>query len=64
LDKIKEQNMHFDFVFSDLTDIPLSPVPQNKEWQFLRSIMEKSLSLLNKTGRFLTHVIIQFVALL
>ena len=49
--------MQFDFVFSDLTDIPLSPVPQNKEWQFLRSVLEKSLSLLNKNGKFLTHVI-------
>lgn len=48
--------MKFDFVFSDLTDIPLSTEPQNKEWQFLLSVMEKSLSLLKPKGHFLTHV--------
>nr|CAG4647977.1 EOG090X07PL [Moina brachiata] len=55
LDKFKEQNTRFDFVFSDLTDIPLSAVPQNKEWQFLTTVLEKSLGLLKETGTFLTH---------
>nr|CAG4634842.1 EOG090X07PL [Alona affinis] len=56
LDKLKASGAQFDYVFSDLTDIPLSTsVRQEKEWQFLRSVMEKSLELLNKDGRFLTH---------
>lgn len=56
LDKLKSENVQFDFVFSDLTDIPLSIKPQNKEWQFLLDVMEKSLSVLKPNGQFLTHV--------
>ncbi|XP_046638240.1 spermine synthase-like isoform X1 [Daphnia pulicaria] len=55
LDKLKSENVQFDFVFSDLTDIPLSIKPQNKEWQFLLDVMEKSLSVLKPNGQFLTH---------
>nr|CAG4647128.1 EOG090X07PL [Megafenestra aurita] len=55
LEKLKNQNVEFDFVFSDLTDIPLSTTPQNKEWQFLLDVMEKSLSVLKPNGKFLTH---------
>lgn len=55
LDKLKSQSVLFDFVFSDLTDIPLSIKPQNKEWQFLLDVMEKSLSVLKPDGQFLTH---------
>lgn len=58
MDKLKNQNVQFDFVFSDLTDIPLSATPQNKEWQFLCNVMEKSLALLKPNGQFLTHVIL------
>nr|CAG4637087.1 EOG090X07PL [Ceriodaphnia reticulata] len=55
LDKLKSENVQFDFVFSDLTDIPLSTTPQNKEWQFLLDVMEKSLAVLKPNGQFLTH---------
>ncbi len=56
LDKLTNENVQFDFVFSDLTDIPLSTTPQNKEWQFLLDVMEKSLAVLKPNGQFLTHV--------
>nr|CAG4649410.1 EOG090X07PL [Scapholeberis mucronata] len=55
LDKLLTQSVKFDYVFSDLTDIPVSTEPQNKEWQFLLSVMEKSLCLLKPDGKFLTH---------
>nr|CAG4643274.1 EOG090X07PL [Ilyocryptus agilis] len=56
LDKLKENGARFDFVFSDLTDIPLSTVmPQSKEWQFLLDIVEKSFMVLGENGIFLTH---------
>nr|CAG4644863.1 EOG090X07PL [Leptodora kindtii] len=55
LDSFAERGDKFDFVFADLTDIPLSIEPQNKEWQFLQQVLEKSLSLLEVDGTFLTH---------
>lgn len=56
MDKFIESGAKFDYVFSDLTDIPLSKVPQSAEWQFLLNIVDKSFALLNTTGQFLTHV--------
>nr|CAG4646329.1 EOG090X07PL [Macrothrix elegans] len=55
IDKFTAEGAKFDFVFSDLTDIPLSSVRQEKEWQFLWNILEKSLGLLKDKGQFLTH---------
>lgn len=59
MDKFIEDGTKFDFIFGDLTDVPLSLTPQkqNKEWQFLQSALEKSLGLLKPNGKFLTHVI-------
>nr|CAG4650226.1 EOG090X07PL [Sida crystallina] len=55
LDRIATSGDKFDFIFADLTDIPLSSEPQNKEWQFLSSVLSKSLGLLRPAGQFLTH---------
>ena len=59
MDKFIQDGTKFDFIFGDLTDVPLSLTPQkqNKEWQFLQSVLEKSLGLLKPNGKFLTHVI-------
>ena len=61
LDKLLNdpEGPRFDFVFSDLTDIPLSTVREEKEWEFLRSVLDKSLKLLKNDGQFLTHVFIK-----
>ena len=61
LDKLLNdpEGPRFDYVFSDLTDIPLSTVREEKEWEFLRSVLDKSLKLLKKDGQFLTHVFIK-----
>ena len=56
LDKFKENGVKFDYIFGDLTDVPLSAERQSKEWQFLQSVLDKSLELLKPFGRFLTHV--------
>lgn len=51
-----ERGDGFDYVFSDLTDIPLSSSEtQSAEWQFLSNVLTKSLRLLRRGGRFLTH---------
>ena len=62
MDKFVEDGTKFDFIFGDLTDVPLSLTPQkqNKEWQFLQSVLGKSLGLLKPNGKFLTHVILIF----
>jgi len=57
LDKFTADGSKFDYIFGDLTDVPLSlePQKQNKEWQFLQSVLEKSIHLLKPDGQFLTH---------
>nr|CAG4640937.1 EOG090X07PL [Eulimnadia texana] len=55
LNNFQSNGVKFDFVFADLTDIPLAPEPQNEEWQFLQNVLIISLGLLKDSGRFLTH---------
>nr|CAG4636840.1 EOG090X02H9 [Ceriodaphnia reticulata] len=55
LDKLKSENVQFDFVFSDLTDIPLSTTPQNKEWQFLLDKLATTLRFFDRGDFFTLH---------
>ena len=55
LDRYAETGKKFDYIFGDLTDIPLSSDTQNKEWQFLTNVISKSFKVLRPSGRFLTH---------
>jgi len=55
LDKFKANGGQFDFIFGDLTEIPLAGKPQDKEWQFFETILDKSLRVLKPGGCFLTH---------
>ena len=60
-----EQNKSFDYVFNDLTDIPISTkdskdlfVENSSElWTFVKEILELSLKLLRPDGKYLNHVI-------
>ncbi|XP_062128566.1 spermine synthase isoform X1 [Drosophila sulfurigaster albostrigata] len=45
----------FDYVFGDLTDIPISGAPIGECWDFIRTIFEHSFKLLKPDGKFLTH---------
>jgi spermine synthase len=56
LDKYISEGTKFDFVFGDLTDIPLSPTPQGELWDFIRLILNKALKVLKPDGKFMTHV--------
>ena len=60
-----EQNISFDYVFNDLTDIPISDEnnkntynkDESKMWPFVKLIIELSLKLLRpNTGKYLNHV--------
>lgn len=47
----------FDFVFADLTDVPISPTPRGELWDFMRTIMNQGTKLLKPdTGKYMTHV--------
>ncbi|XP_055376286.1 spermine synthase isoform X2 [Condylostylus longicornis] len=50
-----QQERKFDYVFGDLTDIPISETPTGEIWDFIRSILEHSFKILKPDGKFLTH---------
>ncbi|XP_049766734.1 spermine synthase-like isoform X1 [Schistocerca cancellata] len=55
LDKFIKEGKKFDYVFGDLTDIPLSPVPQGEVWDFIRLILNTSMRVLKPNGKYMTH---------
>ncbi|KAG8224983.1 hypothetical protein J437_LFUL005994 [Ladona fulva] len=62
LDEYIEEGRTFDYVFGDLTDVPISPTPQGKHWDFIRLILEKSFRVLKSTGKYMTHGILAILA--
>lgn len=50
----------FDYVFADLTDIPISDTPTGEIWNFIQTILEQSFKILRPNGIFLTHVRLKF----
>ena len=50
LDKYIKDSRKFDYVFGDLTDIPISDTPTGEIWDFIRTILEKSFAVLKDTG--------------
>lgn len=55
LEKFIKAGKKFDYVFGDLTDIPISDTPTGEIWDFIRSILEHSFKILKPTGKYLTH---------
>lgn len=51
-----EEGRQFDYVFGDLTDIPITPTPDGDAWEFIRLILNSSIKVLKPTGKFMTHV--------
>lgn len=52
---IKDSLKKFDYVFGDLTDIPISDTPTGEIWDFIRVILESSFKVLKPNGKFMTH---------
>ncbi|CAL7946042.1 unnamed protein product [Xylocopa violacea] len=50
-----EEGRQFDYVFGDLTDIPISPTPHGDAWDFMRLILNSSMKVLKSTGKYMTH---------
>jgi len=44
-----------DYVFGDLTDIPVSTEPHGEIWDFIRLILNKAMQVLKPTGKYMTH---------
>lgn len=55
LNKYMKEGRQFDYVFGDLTDIPISDTPTGEIWDFIRTILEASFKVLKPDGRFMTH---------
>ncbi|XP_053684466.1 spermine synthase [Sabethes cyaneus] len=55
LNKYIKEGRKFDYVFGDLTDIPISDTPTGEIWEFIRTILESSFQVLKPGGKFMTH---------
>ncbi|XP_065085773.1 spermine synthase isoform X2 [Ochlerotatus camptorhynchus] len=55
LNKYIKEERKFDYVFGDLTDIPISDTPTGEIWDFIRVILESSFKVLKPGGKFMTH---------
>lgn len=55
LNKYIKEGRKFDYVFGDLTDIPISDTPTGEIWDFIRTILEASFKVLQPNGKFMTH---------
>ncbi|XP_073843488.1 spermine synthase isoform X2 [Musca autumnalis] len=53
--KFIAEGRKFDYVFGDLTDIPISGAPVGECWDFIRTILEHSFKILKPDGKYLTH---------
>jgi len=56
LNQFIAEGRKFDYVFGDLTDIPLSTSPQGEVWDFIRLILNSALTVLKPKGKYMTHV--------
>lgn len=50
LEKYIKDGRKFDYVFGDLTDIPISDTPTGQIWDFIRTILEASFKVLKPDG--------------
>lgn len=50
-----DEGRQFDYVFGDLTDIPICTTPNGEAWDFIRLILNSSMKVLKPTGKYMTH---------
>ncbi|XP_054261023.1 spermine synthase-like [Macrosteles quadrilineatus] len=55
LDKMITEGKQVDYVFGDLTEIPVSTCAQGELWDFLRLILNKAFQVLRPSGKFMSH---------
>ncbi|CAH1381688.1 hypothetical protein MTP99_005634 [Tenebrio molitor] len=57
IDQYIKEGRKFDYVFGDLTDVPLSESPTGELWDFINKILCMSFKILKPDGKLMTHVI-------
>lgn len=56
LEQYIKEGRKFDYVFGDLTDVPISESHSGELWTFIDKILKMSFKVLKPTGRFMTHL--------
>ncbi|KAK9892484.1 hypothetical protein WA026_020474 [Henosepilachna vigintioctopunctata] len=54
LDSYIKEGRKFDYVFGDLTDVPISDDPEL--WSFMEKVLQKVFKVMKPTGKFMTQV--------
>lgn len=60
LDEYIKEGKKFDYIFGDLTDVPISEKLSGQLWVFINKVLQLSFKLLKPDGKFMTHVSINF----
>ncbi|CAD5117318.1 DgyrCDS6104 [Dimorphilus gyrociliatus] len=55
LEKFIKEGKKFDYVINDLTAIPVTPEPVGEMWEFMRKILNLSISVLSDNGKYFTQ---------
>ncbi|GLV34397.1 Spermine synthase [Carabus blaptoides fortunei] len=55
LNLFRSEGRKFDYVFGDLTYVPISDTSSGEKWDFIRKILQMSFEILKPTGKFMTH---------
>ncbi|CAH0407936.1 unnamed protein product [Chilo suppressalis] len=55
VNKFIKENKKVDYIFGDLTDIPISESACGELWEFLITILRAAFQILNANGKFMTH---------
>lgn len=54
--KFTSEQRKVDYVFGDLTDIPISDAGCSELWEFMINILRAAFDILRPAGKFMTHV--------
>ncbi|CAG4966687.1 unnamed protein product [Parnassius apollo] len=55
VNKFISENKKVDYIFGDLTDIPISDSACGELWEFMITILRAAFQILKPTGKFMTH---------
>ncbi|XP_060533638.1 spermine synthase isoform X2 [Cylas formicarius] len=56
LEQYIKEDRKFDYVFGDLTDVPISDSLSGELWTFINKVLQMSFKVLKPSGKFMTHL--------
>lgn len=56
LEQYIKEGRKFDYIFGDLTDVPISESLSGQLWTFINKVLQMSFKVLKPDGKFMTHV--------